>query len=71
MYILLVKDYPIGKKTKCYSLMMPQARLFKIPSAMVFLLSLLKGISCQRIRCNGWTLHFNYSQHQLDYLLQV
>jgi len=53
--ILLVEDYPMGKKTKPCSLMMSQAKLFEIPRAVGFFGNLLEDISCPRIRCNGWT----------------
>jgi hypothetical protein len=35
MCILLVEDYPMGKKTKPCSLMMKKIKLFKISKAMV------------------------------------
>jgi hypothetical protein len=46
----------MGKKAKHCSLTMSQARSFKIPNAMVFSLSPLKDINCQRIKSNDWTL---------------
>ncbi len=42
MCILLVKDYPMGKKTKPYSLMMSGAKLFEIPR-VVFKKKCYKG----------------------------
>jgi len=50
--ILHVEDYPMGKKTKCCSLIMNQTRPFEIPNVVVFSLKLLKDISCQGIRSN-------------------
>jgi hypothetical protein len=50
--ILHVEDFPLGKKTKCCSLIMNQTRPFEIPNVVVFSLKLLKDISCQGIRSN-------------------
>jgi len=47
--ILLVEDYPMGKKTKPCSLMMSQAKLFEIPRAVGFFVNLLEDISCPKI----------------------
>jgi len=55
MCILLVKDYPMGKKTKPYSLRMTGAKFFEIPRALFLKKNVIKDISCPRIRCNGWT----------------
>jgi hypothetical protein len=54
--IFFVEEYLMGKKAKHCSLTMSQARSFKIPNAMVFSLSPLKDINCQRIKSNDWTL---------------
>jgi hypothetical protein len=54
VFILCVKNYPKGKKTKHCSLMI---KPFQIPSVVASSsLSYVKGINCQEIRSNGWTL---------------
>jgi hypothetical protein len=42
----------------CYSLMMSQARPFKIPSLVVYSLNLLKDINCPKIKFNGSCILF-------------
>jgi hypothetical protein len=60
MWNILVEDYLLGKKAKHYSLTMSWARPFKIPNAMVFSLSPLKDMNCQRIKSNDWILQLVY-----------
>jgi hypothetical protein len=63
MCILLVEDYFMGKKAKHCSLTMSWARPFKIPNAMVFSLSPLKDINCQKVRSSDWSLQLVCGRH--------
>jgi hypothetical protein len=66
VFILCVKNYPRGKKTKHCSLMMRWTKPFEIPHVVVSSLSYVKDINCQEIRSNGWTLCLVCDQSWLD-----
>jgi hypothetical protein len=53
VYAFHVEGYLMGWKMKCYSLMMSQARPFEIPNVAISSLSILKDVSCQKIKSNG------------------
>jgi len=55
MYIMLVVGYLMRRKIKCCPLTMNPTRCFKIQSRIVFSLSPLGEICCQRIRYNART----------------
>jgi hypothetical protein len=44
MCILHIENYPMGQKTKHYSLMINRARPFEIPSVTIYSLILLKVV---------------------------
>jgi len=54
MCILHVEGYLKGHKTKCWSLMMNEARPFEIPSGAISSFNLFEDVSCQKIKSNGW-----------------